>query len=124
MQPWFIEFAEGIAAGDPAVRQCDDCNERWLPPRSVCPACGSSTFESVPLPTEGQVESFTSISATIPTFVDDTPYSIAFVRLDEDLALVGQWRGSDDDLALGVTAAVDTEAVDDGYIITFAPVDR
>lgn len=120
MQPWFIEFAEAVDAGDGEYLRCTDCEEAWLPPRRHCPDCHNGELEAAPMPTTGEVASHTTISTTIPAFADDAPYTIVFVEFDEGIALAGQYRG-DGDVAVGDRVDLDAEPVDDGWIFTFAP---
>lgn len=122
MQPWFLEFAEAIDAGEGTYRRCPACDAAWLPPRRTCATCAGATLEEIPLPEEGTIESHTTITASIPAFADDTPYTIVYARFEPGFALAGQWRGADD-VAIGDRVAPGVEARDDGWIITFEPGD-
>ena len=120
MQPWFTEFAEGVADGSASIDRCVDCDDIWLPPRTICPTCKGRELESTARPTAGIVESHTTITSSIPTFADETPYTIVYVRFDDGLALVGQWRG-DDEVASGDPVTLGVQPVGEHLIFTFSP---
>ena len=48
-----------------------------LPPRRVCPDCGSTDLEETPLPETGEIETFSITYVPTPAFEDDAPYAIA-----------------------------------------------
>lgn len=122
MQPWFIEFAEAIGDDEGEYRRCPSCDEVWLPPRERCPACQAESLVRAPMPRTGEVTSFTTIAATIPTFADDTPYTIVYVDFEQGISLVGQYRG-DGEPAVGDQVDLGVETVDDGWIFTFEPTE-
>jgi hypothetical protein len=41
--------------------RCPDCNQTYLPPRAVCPACHCSWLEWAEMPQQGKIAAFTSI---------------------------------------------------------------
>jgi uncharacterized OB-fold protein len=67
-----------------------------LPPQRICPECGSRELTQEALPEEGEVETFTVIHATTPSFAEDTPYVVAVVDLGP-VGLTGQVRGVEPD---------------------------
>ena len=132
MQPWFTAFATAIAEDEPFYRECTECGQPALPPREICPECGTRTLEDEPLSTTATVLTYTTISSTIPTFVEDTPYTVVIVAFDEGVRLTGQLRETesivdestehDEAIELGDTVELGVEERDDGYwIVTFAP---
>jgi len=48
-----------------------------LPPRRVCPHCGSPEIEEQPLPDGGEITSHTTVHVPTPAFEDDAPYVTA-----------------------------------------------
>lgn len=121
LQPWFIEFAEALDAGNGSYRRCERCDESWLPPRTICPSCQNTDLTEAPFPDVGEVESHTTITATIPAFADETPYTVAFARFDDGLAIAGQWRG-DEEVTIGDRVTPAAEQIADGWIIVLQPV--
>jgi hypothetical protein len=72
-----------------------------LPPRRVCPHCGATDLEEVPLPEAGEIETFTTVHVASPEFADDAPYVTAVADFD-GVRLTGQVRGVEpDDLEVG-----------------------
>ncbi|ELZ13800.1 hypothetical protein C479_03106 [Halovivax asiaticus JCM 14624] len=50
-----------------------------LPPRRVCPECGSGELSETPLPTAGELDTFTVTHVPTPAFADDAPYVTGIV---------------------------------------------
>ena len=121
---WFDDFADAIAAGDPAYRSCEACGHAFLPPSGICPECGSTAVTSEPLADRGTVRSFTEISVTIPKFHGETPYTVVLVELNAGIRLTGQLRGgAAEDLAIGDPVVLGVEDREDGpALVTFRPV--
>ena len=121
MQPWFVEFAEGINDGDPIYLACEECGQVALPPRSVCPECGTKTLEERPLSETATVTSSTQIFSSIPAFADETPYTVVIATFDEGVRLTGQLRSADEiELGDAVTVGAE-ERGDDEWLVTFTP---
>ncbi|QLC33932.1 OB-fold domain-containing protein [Halarchaeum sp. CBA1220] len=84
-----------------------------LPPRTVCPECGSRALEREALPETGTVRAVTTVHVGPPAFADETPYGLAIARFGpvrltghvRAAALDGLARG--DDVTLGVGTAGD-----------------
>jgi hypothetical protein len=123
MPAWYDSFTEEIAAGEGTSVACEACGETSLPPRRVCPACGSAELAREPLSDRGTILAFTEISVTIPKFHGETPYTVVMAELDDDVVLSGQLReATADDIAIGDDVALGTEARDDGPdLVTFRP---
>jgi acetyl-CoA acetyltransferase/uncharacterized OB-fold protein len=123
MPAWFDAFVDDLASGDGWALDCESCGERTLPPRRVCPACGSSAMTRTPLSGRGTVLTFTEITITIPKFHGETPYTVVLVELDEGPRLTGQLRDATaDDVAIGDAVVLGTEPHDGGTaVLTFRP---
>jgi uncharacterized OB-fold protein len=77
-----------------------------LPPRRVCPHCGSDDLSERPLPDTGTVETFSVLHVAAPTFKADLPYVTAVVDFG-DVRLTGVLTDVDpDDVAVGDTVSV------------------
>ncbi|MFC4248093.1 Zn-ribbon domain-containing OB-fold protein [Natribaculum luteum] len=72
----FDDWLDAIENGEPYYLTCSE-EHGFLPPRHVCPACGSADVEPAPLPATGTLETFTVTSVSTPTFEDDAPYVVA-----------------------------------------------
>ena len=123
MQPWFIDFAEGIDDGEPVYLACEECGSAALPPRAVCPECGTRTLEERSLSETATVSASTTIFSSIPAYADETPYTVVIATFEEGVRLTGQLRGADE-VELEETVAVGVEQRgDDEWLVTFSPTD-
>jgi hypothetical protein len=124
MPAWYDSFTAEIAAGEGTYVACEACSETSLPPRHVCPACGSGELTREPLSDRGTILAFTEISVTIPKFHGETPYTIVMAELADEVVLSGQLReATAGDIAIGDEVALGSEARDDGPdLVTFRPV--
>lgn len=124
MPAWYDTLTDEIAGGEGRYLACAACGESSLPPRHVCPTCGSAELTREPLSDRGTVLAFTEISVTIPKFHGETPYTVVMAELADDVVLSGQLReATADDIAIGDEVALGTEARDDGPdLVTFRPV--
>jgi len=50
-----------------------------LPPRRVCPECGSGDLSEAPIPTAGELDTYTVTHVPTPAFEDDAPYTTGIV---------------------------------------------
>ncbi|MFC5970376.1 Zn-ribbon domain-containing OB-fold protein [Halomarina salina] len=76
-----------------------------LPPRRVCPHCGSQDLDQKPLPESGTVETFTVVRVATPQFADDAPYVTAVVDFGE-VRLTGIVDAPIDSVSVGMTVGV------------------
>lgn len=70
----FDEWLRAFAADDGYFLECEN-GHGSLPPRRVCPDCGSSALTEESLPDTGTVETVTTVHVPTPAFADDAPYS-------------------------------------------------
>jgi uncharacterized OB-fold protein len=65
---------------------------RWqdLPPRDVCPHCGSDARTTSTFSGRGKIFSFTTISDAPAGFEHNAPYTVALVQLDEGPVVTAQ----------------------------------
>jgi uncharacterized OB-fold protein len=62
--------------------RCAACGEVMVPPRLVCPACGTREAETITLNPEGEVLTYTVIHVAGSAFKHQVPYILAVVALD------------------------------------------
>jgi hypothetical protein len=70
--------------------RCRGCGHVVVPARLVCPACRGRAWETVTLPVEGKVETFTVIHVGPAEFSQDTPYVLAVVELADGTRITTQ----------------------------------
>lgn len=70
--------------------RCTKCGKICYPPRVVCPKCGAREFETVEMPREGKVVTFTVVHTPPAGFTDQAPLPIAIVELTNGVRLMVQ----------------------------------
>ena len=66
------------------------CGYVAFPPRLVCPQCKSEQWTKEILPREGKILTYTVIRVAPPQFVDETPYAVGIIELDNGVKLTTQ----------------------------------
>lgn len=70
--------------------KCEGCGKVHYPPRVVCSECGGTTFETIVLPRDGKVVTFTVVRVPPAGFTEQTPLPIALVELMEGVRVMVQ----------------------------------
>ena len=70
--------------------KCTKCNYIAFPKRLICPECGSTEFEDMNLSGKGKLETFTIIRTPPEGFVDQAPYAVGLIELEEGKLIMGQ----------------------------------
>ncbi|MEZ3116718.1 Zn-ribbon domain-containing OB-fold protein [Halobaculum sp. MBLA0147] len=94
-----------------------------LPPRRVCPECGSDSLSEVPLPVRGEIVTFSQVHVAPPDFADNTPYVTAIAEFGP-VRLTGIVRGLDAE-EVTVGTRVETDVAQNGTtgkrLVVFRP---
>lgn len=72
------------------AKKCKKCGTILFPPRLICPECQSREFEDIKLVDKGKVLTFTIIRVPPHQFVDQAPFAVGIVELDDGVKLTGQ----------------------------------
>ncbi len=72
------------------ANKCKKCGYVSFPPRLICPQCQNREFEEVKLAEKGKILTFTVIRVPPQQFVDQAPYAVGIVELDDGVKLTGQ----------------------------------
>lgn len=109
-------FWDGCLAGELRVQRCEDCGRRRMPPRPMCPHCGS--FDHVWEATSGRGRIWSYVVPHPPllaAYEELLPYVVAVIELDEDptIRFVGMVEPPDVTIGAAVKVGFD-EPVDDG----------
>lgn len=70
--------------------KCTNCGYVCFPPRLVCPKCGNRAFNKIKLADAGKILTYTIIRVAPHQFVDQAPYAVGIVELDDGVKLTGQ----------------------------------
>lgn len=72
------------------AEKCKKCGKIYFPPRVICPECKSREFEQVKLKDEGTLLTYTVIRVGPSQFVNQTPYAMGIVKLDDGINILTQ----------------------------------
>jgi uncharacterized OB-fold protein len=72
------------------AKKCKKCGKIYFPPRVICSGCKSHDFELLKLKDEGKLLTYTVIRVAPSQFVDQTPYAMGIVKLDDGVNLLAQ----------------------------------
>ena len=70
-------------------RECA-CGNKEFPSRRLCPKCGAVMEKEAVFSGKGEIVSFTKIHTAPDGFEDQTPYTIAIVKLEEGPTITAQ----------------------------------
>jgi uncharacterized OB-fold protein len=70
--------------------KCTKCGKTFFPPRLACDACQGRDFETVTLPNEGTIATFTVIHTPASQFKDLAPFALALVDLADGTRIMCQ----------------------------------
>ncbi|WP_435073444.1 Zn-ribbon domain-containing OB-fold protein [Halorubrum sp. HHNYT27] len=119
-------WLDAIDAGEGYALVCPE-GHGSLPPRRVCPECGSDALSREPLDETGRIETFSVVHVPSPRFADDAPYVTAVADFGP-VRTTGVLRGVDpdgDEVRVGLTVDIGVEerATDGKPLVVFRPTD-
>jgi len=95
------EFKEGLKESKLKGRKCNSCGSLMLPPRRICPRCGTTDLNMYEFTGEGVLKTKTMIYMSLPRFAELSPYSVGIVQLDEGPTISGMILGEVDKIKIG-----------------------
>jgi uncharacterized OB-fold protein len=72
------------------ANKCKSCGRIYFPPRLICSLCKSRDLEETKLAEKGKILSYTIIRVPPRQFVDQAPFAVGIVELDDGVKLTGQ----------------------------------
>ena len=113
----YDEWLDALAEGEGYALACPE-GHGSLPPRRVCPECGSTALSEEPLAETGAVETYSVVHVAGPRFSDDAPYVNAIADFGIDPA--------PDAVEIGdrVAVGVEERATDGEPLVAFRPAER
>ena len=118
---------EAARRGKLAIQHCLDCDKYVHYPSSLCERCLSENLEWKEVTGRGTIESFSVVHRPFaPEFVADVPYTVALVRLREQILLL-TWLTeiAPEDVQFGMEVEVTFERISDEISLhRFRPVER
>ena len=102
----FDDWLDAVADGEAYYLACEN-GHGWLPPRRVCPDCGSRELSREDLPESGEVATHTTVHVATPQFEDDAPYVTAVADFGP-VSVTGLVRGIDhEDVEIGTVVGIE-----------------
>jgi uncharacterized OB-fold protein len=126
-KPTIEAYLKNIENGHFRAYQCTECGMIIAPPSGSCYSCGSSDMRWVDVSGKGKLVSFTVIHIAPDQFVEEAPYYIAIVELDEGTRVSARLLGFDplkpEEVKLGINLKLDYEKGKSGATyLAFRPV--
>ena len=87
--PGAAAFWEGAARHEVLIRRCRDCGLHSHPRQEACEHCFGGDLAWAVVSGEGEIYTFSTIHRS-PAPETQTPYTLGFVRLDEDVYLFAE----------------------------------
>lgn len=86
---WTEPFWDATREGKLVIQKCVDCDQKIFYPRLICSSCFSQNIEWIEASGKGTVYTYTVVVNNAPSaFLEDMPYVIAVVRLDEGVQML------------------------------------
>jgi uncharacterized OB-fold protein len=107
------------------VQKCRECGHQRFPPSFLCPKCHSTNADWVALSGKGEVYSYVVFRVPYhPSYVDDIPYTVAFIKLAEGPRMESNLTGiAPEEVRVGMAVEVYFDDVSDNISLPkFRPV--
>ncbi len=118
-------FFDALDADRIVFQRCDTCHAVIWYLRSVCPHCMGPSLSIVESAGLGEVHSFTTLSrAGHPARVEDVPYSVVLVDLDEGFRIIGDFSPVAETDIIGCRVRASIEHEEAGARLVFSPADE
>ncbi|MCL6599829.1 MAG: Zn-ribbon domain-containing OB-fold protein [Alicyclobacillus macrosporangiidus] len=115
-------FWEGLNQGELRIQRCEDCGRHIFYPRSICPDCFSDRVCWVRASGRGRIYSYTVVHRAQGPFVQDAPYVVAIVELEEGVRMMSRIVGPREEVAIEKPVRVVFTRVDDELVLPFFEV--
>lgn len=90
------------------ANKCKSCGEIFFPPRVICSHCKKSEMVETKLVDRGKIVTYTIIRVPPHQFVDQAPYAVGIIELDDGVKITGQIVDCDfEDLKTGKRVKVE-----------------
>jgi uncharacterized OB-fold protein len=90
------------------ANKCNGCGKIFFPPRLICSVCQSKDLEKTKLAETGKVITYTIIRVPPHQFVDQAPYAVGIIELDDGVKIMGQIVDCNfEDIKLGLRVMIE-----------------
>lgn len=88
---WSAPYWEGVDRQELRYQHCEECGRSVFPARLYCPRCASDRLVWRPSNGRGEIYSFSTLElGAVAAFIDDVPYTIVVVDLDEGFRMTSR----------------------------------
>jgi uncharacterized protein len=125
VNPWAKPFWDAAREEKLIIQRCQDCEKHVFFPRIACPHCSSDKLKWVEASGKGTIYSYTIVQSNAPSaFIDDMPYVVALVKLEEGVQLLSNIVDCNfDELQCDMPVEVTFEKLNDEFTLPkFRPV--
>lgn len=126
VQKWSRPFWDNCRLGTLTMQKCRDCGNLIFVPKKVCPVCLAEDYEWVNVSGKGKVYAFSCPEkiATPPEFVNDEPFIVAIIDLEEGVRMCSNIvQCAPDQVHIDMQVEVVFERLDDEFTLPkFRPV--
>ncbi len=116
-------FWQGLRDGELRTTRCRSCSHVMFPPRFVCSNCWGDDLEWIRLQGTGVLRSYTEVWAAPRPFVDDVPYVLGLVDLDEGVRCAARVQEPYDDLVPDLRVSFVPVPAEPEYLFAFVRED-
>jgi len=96
------------------ANKCSKCGIKFFPPRLICPECKNRELEKAKIAETGKIITYTIIRVPPHQFVDQAPYAVGIVELDDGVKLTAQIVDCDfEDLKIGQKVRIEFRKIFD-----------
>jgi len=93
---------------------CPHCDAKIFPPRDVCPECGGEAKTAYRFSGKGEVYSYTRMGNAPAGFEQQSPYTVALIKLEEGPIVTAQLTDlGDTDVQIGMPVEMVTRKLRD-----------
>jgi uncharacterized OB-fold protein len=119
VNPWTKPFWEAAKQGKLLIQKCEDCKKVIFYPRIACPHCFSDNLAWTETSGKGTVYTYTVVTNNAPSaFLEDMPYIIAVVRLEEGVQMLTNIVECDlEEIACDMPVEVKFEKLNDDFTL-------
>ncbi|MFO7835031.1 MAG: Zn-ribbon domain-containing OB-fold protein [Promethearchaeia archaeon] len=111
-KPTVDEYLTNIENSEFKAYKCSECGAILAPPSGACYSCGGTDMEWTTVSGKGTLVSYTVIHVSPDEFVDEVPYYVAIVKLEEGTSITSRLMGFDplkpeEELEIGMDLVLD-----------------
>jgi uncharacterized OB-fold protein len=70
--------------------ECLDCSTKSFPYAELCSQCGNKNIKEYKLAEQGKIIQFTQVNQTAEEMMENVPYAVGIIELDDGIKVTGQ----------------------------------